>query len=133
MFAAPVDPRVIEAYERHIDSFRKAAALFAQPIEVLKIPYGNTTLPGYFIKPASSKAPRKTLLCTGGYDSTCEEVFFITDGRRGGGKDLYHALQCAKQYVLFTVREGAGEHCETGGREIFFQKMFGWLEPLVLQ
>src|SRR5438477_12617299 len=38
MFALPVDPRVIEAYEKQTDSFQKAAALFEPPIEVLKIP-----------------------------------------------------------------------------------------------
>ncbi len=304
MFALPVDPRVIAAYTKQTKSFQKAAALFEQPIEVLKIPYAGTTLPGYFIKPDSRNTPRKTLLCTGGYDGTCEEVFFIigqgglargynvllfdgpgqggalvtqklhmrsdwenvvtpvvdyllsrpdvdparvaiygcsfggylapraaafehrlaaciadaalfdpaalsnkmfpseianalakddvavlgaffnkvqentterfilgrgmwvhgaatpweyfkmfqtysladvaqkircptfvaeaeNDRRRGGGTDLYNALQCPKQYVLFTSSEGAGEHCEAGGREIFFQKMFGWLDPIL--
>ena len=301
MFALPIDPRVIEAYEKQTDSFQKAAALFEQPIEVLKIPYENTTLPGYFIKPDASNTARRSLLCTGGYDGTCEELFFsvaggalkraynvlIFDGpgqggalvmqklpmradwenvvtpvvdylltrpdvdsarialyggsfggylapraaafehrvaaciadaalfdpaalsnkmfppeigsalakndvavlepffnklqedttqrfilgrgmwvhgattpweyfkmfqaysladvakniqcptfvaeaendrRRGGGKDLYNALQCPKEYVLFAASEGAGEHCETGAREVFFQKMFGWLD-----
>src|ERR1051325_8831622 len=47
MFALPVDPRVTEAYGKQTDAFRKAAALFDQPIEILKIPYENTTLPGY--------------------------------------------------------------------------------------
>jgi pimeloyl-ACP methyl ester carboxylesterase len=304
MFALPIDPRVIEAYQKQTDSFQKAAALFEEPIEVLKIPYANTTLPGYFIKPDSSSGPRKTLLCTGGYDGTCEELFFIIAGgalkrgynalifdgpgqggalvmqklpmradwenvvtpvvdylltrpdvdsarialyggsfggylapraaafehrlaacvadaalfdpaalskkmfppeianalaknnvsvlgpffdklqenttqrfivgrgmwvhgaatpwdyfkmfreysladvakkircptfvaeaeddrRRGGGTDLYNALQCPKKYVFFTISEGAGEHCEAGGREVFFQKMFGWLDPIV--
>src|SRR5215472_15351045 len=77
MFALPVDPRIIDAYEKQTDAFRKAAELFEPPIEILKIPYENTTLPGYFIKPDASGAPRKTLLCTGGYDGTCEELFFI--------------------------------------------------------
>ena len=80
MFALPIDPRVIEAYEKQTDSFQKAAALFEQPIEVLKIPYQNTTLPGYFIKPDGSNTARKTFLCTGGYDGTCEELFFSTAG-----------------------------------------------------
>ena len=304
MFALPIDPRVIEAYEKQTDSFQKAAALFEQPIEVLKIPYQNTTLPGYFIKPDASNTVRKTLLCTGGYDDTCEELFFSTAGgalergynvlifdgpgqggalvmqklpmradwenvvtpvvdylltrpdvdsarialyggsfggylapravafehriaaciadaalfdpaalankmfppeianalanndvavlepffkklqedttqrlilgrgmwvhgattpweyfkmlqaysladvakniqcptfvceaendrRRGGGKDLYNALRCPKEYVLFPASEGAGEHCEAGAREVFFQKMFGWLDPIM--
>jgi hypothetical protein len=33
--------------------------------------------------------------------------------------DLYNALKCPKQYVLFTTIERAGEHCEAGGRGIF--------------
>ena len=304
MFALPVDPRVIEAYEKQTDSFQKAAALFEQPIEVLKIPYEKTTLPGYFVKHDVSAARGKTLLCTGGYDGTCEELFFMiasgalergyniltfdgpgqggalvmqklpmradwenivtpvvdylltrsdvdsarialyggsfggylapraaafehrvaaciadaalfdpaalsnkmfppeiasalaendvavlepffkkrqenatqrfifgrgmwvhgattpweyfkmlqayslatvakniqcptfvaeaeNDRRRGGGKDLYNALQCPKAYVLFAASEGAGEHCEAGAREVFFQKMFGWLDPIM--
>jgi hypothetical protein len=80
MFALPIDPRAIEAYEKQTYSFQKAAALFEQPIEVLKIPYANTTLPGYFIKPDPSNTARKSLLCTGGYDGTCEELFFIIAG-----------------------------------------------------
>jgi len=304
MFAAPVDPRVIEAYKKQTNSFQKAAALFEQPVEVLEIPYENRTLPGYFIKPDASNMPRKTLLCTGGYDGTCEELFFIiatgalqrgynvlvfdgpgqggalvtrklamradwenvvtpvvdylltrsdvdsarialyggsfggylapraaafehrlaaciadaalfdpaalskkmfppeiasalakddvavlkpffnklqenttqrfiigrgmwvhgastpweyfkmfqayslaevaksiecptfvaeaeNDRRRGGGKDLYNALQCPKEHLLFKASEGAGEHCEAGGREIFFQKTFDWLDPIM--
>jgi pimeloyl-ACP methyl ester carboxylesterase len=304
MFALPIDPRVIKAYQKQTDSFQKAAVLFEQPTEVLKIPYGDTTLPGYFIKPDGDNTPRKTLLCTGGYDGTCEELFFMiatgaskrgynilifdgpgqgaalvmqklrmradwenvitpvvdylltrpdvdsdhialyggsfggylapraaafehrlaaciadaalfdpaalskkmfppeiasalakndvavlkpffdkmqedttqrfilgrgmwvhgaatpweyfrmfqaysladvakniqcptfvaeaeNDRRRGGGKDLYNALRCPKEYVLFTASEGAGEHCEVGGREVFFQKVFDWLDPIM--
>jgi len=306
MFAVPVDQRVIDAYEKQTDAFRKAAELFEPPIEILKIPYENTTLPGYFIKPDASGAAGKTLLCTGGYDGTCEELFFIiaggalergynvlvfdgpgqggalvkqklsmrpdwekvvtpvvdyllkrrdvdparialyggsfggylapraaafehrlaaciadaalfdpaalstkmfpqniasalekndvavlepffnklqenttqrlmlgrgmwvhgaatpweyfqmfqaysladvarniqcptfvdeaeNDRRRGGGKDLYNALRCPKEYVLFAASEGAGEHCEAGAREVFFQRMFDWLDPILAQ
>ena len=53
------------------------------------------------------------------------------DRRRGAGKDLYNALECPKEYMLFTVSEGAGEHCEAGGREVFFQKMFDCLDPIM--
>lgn len=304
MFALPVDPRVGEAYDKQTNAFQEAAALFEPPIEILKMPYQNTTLPGYFIKPDASDAPRKTLLCTGGYDGTCEELFFIiaggalkrgynvltfdgpgqggalvkqkmsmradwekvvtpvvdylltradvdpsrialyggsfggylapraaafehrlaaciadaalfdpaalsykmfppdiasalakndvavlepffnklqenttqrfilgrgmwvhgattpweyfkmfqaysladvarniqcpmfvdeaeNDRRRGGGKDLYGALRCPKEYVLFRASEGAGEHCEAGGRQVFFQRIFDWLDPIL--
>ncbi len=53
------------------------------------------------------------------------------DRRRGGGKDLYNALRCPKECVLFTASEGAGEHCEAGAREVFVQKMFGWFDPVM--
>ena len=53
------------------------------------------------------------------------------DRRRVGGKDLYNALQCPQKYVLFTASEGAGEHCEAGGREVFLSKMFGCLDPII--
>jgi len=44
------------------------------------------------------------------------------DRRRGGGKDLYYALECPKEYVLFAASEGAGERREAGAREVFFQR-----------
>ena len=53
------------------------------------------------------------------------------DRRRGGAKDLFNALQRQKEYLLFTASEGAGEHCEAGARELFFQKMFDWLDPIL--
>jgi hypothetical protein len=53
------------------------------------------------------------------------------DRRRSGGKDLYNALECPKEYVLFTASEGAGEHCEARRREVFFQKVFDWLDPIM--
>src|SRR5262249_21358106 len=90
MFALPVDPRVIEAYKRQTDSFQRAAPLYEHPIEILKIPYENTTLPGYFIKADASNTARKTLLCTGGYDGTCEELFFII--ARGALQRGYNVL-----------------------------------------
>jgi len=31
-----------------------------------------------------------------------------TDRRRGGGKHLFNALRCQKEYVLFRASEGAG-------------------------
>jgi hypothetical protein len=102
MFALPVDPRVVEGYQKQTDSFQKAAVLFEPWIEVLKIPYGETTLPGYFIKPDVSNTPRKTLLCTGGYDGTCEELFFML---------ATGALKRGYNVVTLTVPDKAGATC----------------------
>ena len=65
MFALPVDLRVVGAYDKQTEAFRKAAALFEPPIEILKIPYENATLPGYFIKPDASVAAAQNLVVYG--------------------------------------------------------------------
>jgi pimeloyl-ACP methyl ester carboxylesterase len=44
------------------------------------------------------------------------------------GKELYDLLDCDKEFIEFTVAEGAGSHCEITGRQIFFQKAFDWLD-----
>src|SRR4051794_31180786 len=48
--AAPVDPRLVGAFDRQTESFRKAAALFSPAVEPIEIPFESTTLPGYFCK-----------------------------------------------------------------------------------
>jgi hypothetical protein len=71
------DPRLLDAYRRHRDTF--AAALAACPGwgEPIAIPYEGKTLGGYFF-PAPGAAPRPTLVVTGGYDGTAEELFFYS-------------------------------------------------------
>src|SRR5436190_4198365 len=89
MFAVPVDPRVMEACQKQTDSFQRAAVLFDQTVQVVNIPYQNTTLPGYFIRPNATNTALKTLLCTGGYDGTCEEPFFsIASGALKSGYNV---------------------------------------------
>jgi pimeloyl-ACP methyl ester carboxylesterase len=48
----------------------------AHPVEVVKIPYENTNLPGYFLRPDESVKPRKTLIIQTGFDGTAEELYF---------------------------------------------------------
>jgi hypothetical protein len=117
MFALPVDPRVIE---KQTDSFQKAAALFDQPIEVLKIPYENTTLPGYFIKADASNTARKTSLCTGGYDGPCEELFFSIAGgalQRGYNVLVFDGPGQGSALVMqkLPMRGGLGKCRNAGG------------------
>jgi len=75
---APVDPRLMRAYTRQVESFRKAVALFDTPAETVTIPYEGTLLHGYFFRPANDGKPRPTLIVTGGYDSTAEESYFFS-------------------------------------------------------
>jgi hypothetical protein len=45
-------------------------------------------------------------------------------------KSFFERLTCPKAYLRFLGSEGAGEHCEMGGRALFHQKIFAWLEGL---
>ncbi len=72
----PDDPRILESWRLSRNAFRKAASLMPYPVEVIKIPYENTTLPGYFISPNRSLVPRKTVIVQTGFDGTAEELFF---------------------------------------------------------
>ena len=40
------------------------------------IPYAGTTLPGYFFRAGPEPDPRPTVILTGGYDGTAEELYF---------------------------------------------------------
>ena len=46
-----------------------------QPPEVIEIPYEQVSLPGYFFRAAPDTARRATVILTGGYDSTVEELY----------------------------------------------------------
>jgi pimeloyl-ACP methyl ester carboxylesterase len=57
-------------------TFADAAALLDTPARALRIPYEDTTLPGYLFLVDDSGTPRPTLIYHGGYDSTLEENYF---------------------------------------------------------
>ncbi len=78
LFGAPVDPRLSEALDRQTEVFQQAGALFSPRFESVSIPYEDTTLPGYFFTVDESSKPRPTLILTGGYDSTVEELYFFS-------------------------------------------------------
>jgi pimeloyl-ACP methyl ester carboxylesterase len=56
-------------------TFADAAALLDTPVRALRIPYRDTTLPGYLFLVDDSDTPRPTVLYHGGYDSTLEEDY----------------------------------------------------------
>ena len=76
LMGAPVDPRFRDSAQKQTETFRRAAALFDSPPEVLDIPYEGTTLPGYFFRAGADAAPRPTVILTNGYDGTVEELYF---------------------------------------------------------
>jgi pimeloyl-ACP methyl ester carboxylesterase len=78
IMSMPLDPRVPRAFDLQADAFRKAAALFSPPVEQIEIPYEGSSLPGYFYRANADGRPSRTLILTGGYDSTAEELYFFS-------------------------------------------------------
>ncbi|WP_432000392.1 alpha/beta hydrolase family protein [Streptomyces sioyaensis] len=71
------DPRHNHTYDRSVECFKAAAALYTTPlIEPVEIPYEGTTLPGYLYRVDDSRTPRPTLIMQPGFDGTAEELHF---------------------------------------------------------
>jgi len=49
----------------------------------------------------------------------------------GQSKQLYDALKCQKDFILFTREEGAQSHCQQGGTAISNEKVFNWLDEIL--
>jgi pimeloyl-ACP methyl ester carboxylesterase len=46
----------------------------------------------------------------------------------GQAKQLFDALTCPREFMLFTAAEGAGEHCQVGALVISAERIYGWLQ-----
>ncbi len=77
LMGTPADPRLADVSRRQTDAFRRGAALLAAPPQILQIPYEGTTLPGYFFPADDGQQRRATVILTGGYDGTAEELYFF--------------------------------------------------------
>ena len=75
LLGAPIDPRLAASQSRQTTTFRRFAALLERPPEVIEIPYAGTTLPGYFFRAGDGR--RATVILTGGYDGTAEELYLF--------------------------------------------------------
>jgi dipeptidyl aminopeptidase/acylaminoacyl peptidase len=77
----------------------------------------------YSLKGLAEKIKCPTLVCDN-----------VSDAVAGGqGKELYEALRCPKNYVLFTAEEGAEGHCEGGAQVLFHSKVFDWLDKTLME
>ncbi|WP_454785729.1 alpha/beta hydrolase family protein [Legionella sp. WA2024007413] len=74
----PSDPRIEQALQYSISAFHEALEFFETPVEKVKIPFENITLPGYLYLNSLSNHPKPILIDTGGGDSTKEESYFST-------------------------------------------------------
>jgi hypothetical protein len=69
------DPRLLTAYQAHVDAFRAALPLLRWQTEQLAVPFENHELTAYFFAPDHSGAVRPTVIMPAGYDSTAEEGY----------------------------------------------------------
>src|SRR6266852_3421579 len=71
LFGPKVEFPLAESSRCEWNAMVKAAPLFDPPIEILEIPYGDTTLPALLMR--AGNEPRPLIVHTNGYDSTvCE-------------------------------------------------------------
>ena len=89
MHAEPDRPKALKSWQRSRESFRKAIASLPN-IEPIKIPYQETTLPGYFIKTSISGAKAPLLVVHTGFDGIAEELYFAVG--TAAVKRGYHCL-----------------------------------------
>lgn len=78
LYGAPVEDRLVAAHRAEVSSFRAGADLLDAPPEVIEIPWGQGSLPGYYFPAAADGRPRPTMILTTGYDGTAEELYFAS-------------------------------------------------------
>jgi dienelactone hydrolase len=84
------DLRMLPAFNKLIDMYKRAWQLVPPPFDRVEIPYEGTTLPGYFAKPRGNPGQRfPTVYAVGGADSTLI----------GGGGGAYTARGMAYLFV----------------------------------
>lgn len=91
-FLSPDDPRREASYRGSTDTFREAMRHMDFHCEAVKFPYEGSYLSGYFYGASGDDAsiPKATLVMLGGFDSTCEELYFA--GAAAAIKRGYHCL-----------------------------------------
>ncbi len=93
-FLDGTDERRMENFDKSVESFEKAMDLLNSHFEIVKIPYEDTYLKGYFYGASDDKkeelTKRPVLVMIGGYDSTLQELYFC--GAAAAIKRGYHCL-----------------------------------------
>ncbi len=91
LYGEPVDPRVVNAFQKQKSALNTGLALSDHPSIPLQIPFEGHMLPGHFIPAEGREAEvRPLLILTNGYDATQTDMYFasaVAASRRG-----YHSL-----------------------------------------
>ncbi|HEY4198620.1 MAG TPA: alpha/beta fold hydrolase [Mucilaginibacter sp.] len=91
IYGSPVDPRIVKAFRKNVETFDKAMALSKTPVKPFRIPFEGTSFPAYFI-PATDYPNdiRPLIIFINGYDGTITDMYFasaVAASNRG-----YHCL-----------------------------------------
>ncbi len=91
IYGSPVDQRLLAAFSKQVESFDKAMALSNPPVKSVRIPFENTSMPGYFI-PAEGYAGKKrpVIIFTNGYDGVVTDMYFASAA--AASKRGYHCF-----------------------------------------
>lgn len=91
LFGAPVDSRLLAAFRQQVAALDKGLSLGPYPTAPVDIPFGDTPLPGYFIRAQGFEdRTRPLIVFNNGYDGTITDTYFacaVAASRRG-----YHSL-----------------------------------------
>ncbi|MCB1112434.1 MAG: alpha/beta fold hydrolase [Chlamydiales bacterium] len=74
LYGDPVDPLLVEGYEKHVNLFAKAMKLSDVSVEEVSIPFEGGSIRGNFY--ACSNDVRPVIIANGGYDSTHQEMYY---------------------------------------------------------
>lgn len=69
------DPKRMASYNKSIACFQQGIAPLGN-VEIVKVPYGDTFLPAYFVNASRSGEKLPTIVMFGGLDSTAEQHYF---------------------------------------------------------
>lgn len=114
------DKEILDTMKTDVDTgWFFANGLFAfgakSPSEFLKM-----------LKPYNMKGIAEKIKCTMlVVDSTNDKDL------SGQARQLFDALKCPKEYMLFTEKEGAEEHCQMGAMMISNERILNWLEEML--
>ncbi|MDT0125349.1 alpha/beta hydrolase [Paenibacillus sp. RRE4] len=93
-FLDGTDERRVNNFEQSVQAFEQSMHLLDSHYEIVNIPYGDTTLKGYFYGAMDDQknelTKRPVLVFIGGYDSTLQELYFC--GAAAAIKRGYHCL-----------------------------------------
>ncbi|WP_163998393.1 alpha/beta hydrolase family protein [Pyxidicoccus caerfyrddinensis] len=85
----PGHPSVLDTGRKAVDAYNKALSLLRIPATAVRIPYENTTLPGYFFRSPCAHGHAPLLVFQQGRDAWPEESKYVIDAALERG---YHCL-----------------------------------------